>query len=571
MGREGCVGGDGREGGGEVTTAIPWPSTQQEYERWRDYSKIRGGVKGVLGPPKVLAQYQTDPLGFFEDILGIKKHTIQWSLNPGYEGITWDGTPDPLKAVCDALLEWQDVGVESGTGTGKSFLGALIVYWFCGCFPKSRVFTFANKEDQLRLYIWAEMADLWPRFKRHFPNAEMTDLRLRMDGTDKWGAWGYAVGKVAGAPVNPKAAGMHAKYMMLIYEEMQGAARQVVEAGENTVTAPYNVRVGFGNPDSQNDMLHEFCTLTTTAHVRASAYDHPNIRLKNPHFIEGAVSQQSIDRRIAKYGTVTHPLVQSRVRGVSPEQAHNALVHRSWLIRSAALKDDPKYRSGKPSLGSDVANSLDGDKAAIARGVGAWCFEVESFQCPDSNEHGRNIVKEMEEGGLEADNVGVDPGGVGAGTYNELKRAGYHPPYLNFSLTPFTEFDWQTFVEDELHVRDRTKFRIFRDQLAWRGREDIRLCNVVVPEDQELWEELTTVTYEDKNGVVHLQPGPKIIEQLGRSPDKMWAFFLWNWVRDRSVDFDPPEPEIPDDPTYDAHYHQVIEAKQGRTKNARGF
>ena len=54
-------------------------------------------------------------------------------MKDGYDGNEWDGSVDPLSEVLEALARGEDVGVESGTGTGKTFLGAAIVLWFLAC------------------------------------------------------------------------------------------------------------------------------------------------------------------------------------------------------------------------------------------------------------------------------------------------------------------------------------------------------------------------------------------------------------------------------------------------------
>ena len=333
--------------------------------------------------------YQQDPVGWMRDVLGIPEHTIRWSLNAGYEKHRWDGTPDPLVKMLESLADWKDVGVESGTGTGKSFTAAAgAVLWFLACWQGSRVFTFAPKEDQLRLFIWSEIAKVWAKFQAHFPDAELSDLRIRMDGTDNWGAWGYAVGVRADEEVATKAAGMHAEHMLIVYEEMPGIPKPVIAAGENTCTAPHNLRLGLGNPDNQLDALHEHCTAPGVVHVIASALDHPNVVTGDASIVPGAVSTVSIERRKAQYGEAS-PLYNSRVRGISPTEATDSLIRLEWLERAVknyeSWKDNPKIAFGPPAKGVDVANSENGDEAAIADYGGPILESVRSFPCPDAN------------------------------------------------------------------------------------------------------------------------------------------------------------------------------------------
>jgi hypothetical protein len=112
------------------------------------------------------AYYQNNPLDYIADRFGIKKETIDWSLLNEYATHNWDGTPNPLKQILDYLVSERRIGVESGTGTGKTFLGALIVFWFLENFENSIVVTTAPKEDQLTLHIWKEIGKLFDKFGR---------------------------------------------------------------------------------------------------------------------------------------------------------------------------------------------------------------------------------------------------------------------------------------------------------------------------------------------------------------------------------------------------------------------
>ena len=75
--------------------------------------------------------------------LNRRESTLKWSLNPALIDHAWDGDVDPLSSVLEALAALKSVGVESGTGTGKTFLGACIVLWFLACFEDSIVVTAA--------------------------------------------------------------------------------------------------------------------------------------------------------------------------------------------------------------------------------------------------------------------------------------------------------------------------------------------------------------------------------------------------------------------------------------------
>ena len=112
-----------------------------------------------------------------------------------------------------------------------------------------------------------------------------------------------------------------------------------------------------------------------------SAYDHPNVVTGEPNVVPGAVSQASIDRRREDMGGDDSPLFQSRVRGISPSEATDALIKLEWCFRARDCPQDRRSAlslTGPAAIGVDVANSLLGDKGAIARGQGAVLLEVPS-------------------------------------------------------------------------------------------------------------------------------------------------------------------------------------------------
>lgn len=523
-------------------------------------------VAGAITPH---VAYQTDPIGWASDKMGIPEHTLRWSLNQGYANHQWDGDVDPLAQLFDAVAQWHDVGLESGTGTGKSFGVAVLILWFEACFENALAFTFAPKEDQLRLYIWKNIGELWPRFQRLFPTATLTDLCIRMRGgiDNSWAAHGYAVGIKADETVATKAAGMHAQDMLLVYEEMPGIPAQVVEAGKNTCTAPHNLRVGIGNPNHQLDTLHRFCQESGVVPLRVSALDHPNVVTGNANLIPGAVAQKSIDKRRADYGEQS-PVFQSRVRGVSPEQASDSLIRLEWLKAAAKRYELRKLAGTVPTRvtgkGVDVSNSEHGDGAAIVDFADNVFIRVECFPCPDCNALGRQVAKEMdakswasdEDTSLSALRVAVDATGVGAGTVNELRRLGKIVRAIHFGQKPMRMVEKAPDGKAVEWSPDVNMFENWRAQAYWQAREDLRLGVVDGPENMELWQELIAPTFDDTSKVVKLEPKDDIKARLGRSPDRADAWVLANWVRARAVKVTALEPREGQSLGYDYKNHR---------------
>lgn len=490
--------------------------------------------------------FRTDPVGWAVKHLNIREDSLRWSMDPAYLEHVWDGDRDPIVKLYAAVAHGQDAGIESGTGIGKSFGVAVLILWFLSCWENARVFTFAPKEDQLRLYIWMELDRLWPTFQLCWPNAIKNDLTIRMRGAqdDSWGARGVAVGVAVGEQVSTKASGMHAQHMLLVYEEMQLIPQPVIEAGKNACTAPHNLKIGVGNPNHQLDSLHKFCILPTTTHVRASALDHPNVVTEDEERIPGAVSRTKVQQRLSEYGP-DDPIYQSRVRGISPAQASNALIQFAWLQQSA-LRYDARVvlqQTDGPMTGKgvDVANSQHGDEAAICDFQGNLCGLVRAFPCPDSNALGRQVKLEMQSALLPPNRVGIDGIGVGAGTVNELRRLGQSVMDLQAGGKAMKMIEKQPDGTTKEWTADVNKFRNLRAQMYWQAREDLRLGHIDVKKDEELWQELVEPTYVDEP-VVTVEPKDEIKDRLGRSPNKADAFVMANWVRLRTIPVPPKTP-----------------------------
>ncbi|MAT59849.1 MAG: hypothetical protein CMF23_17885 [Ignavibacteriae bacterium] len=465
--------------------------------------------------------YRTHPLDYFHERLGINKETIDWSLIPEYEFHDWDGTPNPLMAILNALVENKWVGVESATGCSKTFIAACITFWFLECFENSIVITTAPKQDQLEKNMWKEISRLFPKFGKGY--LDTLTLRMKKDDSGKksyeWAAFGFVSGTSSDKETEDKAQGFHAEHMLIILEETPGIPKSIINSFKLTSQAPHNLILALGNPNHHLDQLHKFCQLGRVEHIRISGLDYPNIVLDNPSFIPGGKSRQGIQDIIDEVGSEDHPFYLSRVRGISPGQSKDSLINLKWCD-DAVNRDRKEFMKGEPALGVDVANSEAGDKAAIAEGLGSVLLGVEDFYCPDSNQLGkRDVYEKMKEKKVKADRVGVDGVGVGAGTVNALKELGIKVQNIIGGEKPIkikeTEFT----------------FNNLRSQMYWQMREDLKNGEICLPNDPDLISDLCAPTWKINDKVIIVEGKPEIRKRLGRSPNKGDAAVYWNWVR----------------------------------------
>lgn len=287
-----------------------------------------------------LRYYQKNPLAWMRDKLGIRPETVKWDLFPQYKNHQWDRkdpslvTPNPLYRALKALVQHKDVGIESCTGAGKSYLAAAIALWFVDVHrkivdengkvidPGGMVVTVATKEKQLEAVLWKEIGKFEEIFTEMNPTAEFQHLKVRMDADsadkESWGIFGKTAQVGADEETAQGLKGIHAPHMLFILDEVPGIHPAILESIENTCTGNHNLRLMLGNPTSQNDSLHKFCTHPDVEHIRASAYDHPNVVLGREE-VPGAVTQKSIDRRLNRYGDPEHYQILSHVHGIAPE------------------------------------------------------------------------------------------------------------------------------------------------------------------------------------------------------------------------------------------------------------
>ena len=313
-------------------------------------------------------KYQLDPLSWIEEVLGIKKETIKWSLNPGYEDTSkpryideeltlenwWDGTPDPIEKIFISLANWKNVAVESSTGTGKSFAAALAILWFLDVFPDCQVRVFAPTKPHIQKNLWKNVRIFEDKFLEIRPEAEFLSLSIRIGkGNENWQANGMVAAVGASETVSSKAAGVHAEHMLFVFDETQGIDPAILAAVENTCTSPHNLILALGNPSGESDELHRLFTKNTFESIRVSSYDHPNLvmndREKDWRFhkmlIPGAVSWKSIFERRELYGIEPeyyneHPIFKSHVRGICPTGGVYSLFNENILTSVSLWFDE---------------------------------------------------------------------------------------------------------------------------------------------------------------------------------------------------------------------------------------
>lgn len=498
--------------------------------------------------------YKTRPDLWLVERFGEPETLLRWTKwnESAYQDHEWDGTKNPFYEVFKAVASGNWVGVESATGTGKTFILPRLIYWYLDVFENSLVVTTAPKQSQLKSVLWGEINACFPKFKRIRPQAEIFDLRIQVLGNDdkentNYVAIGEVAGVKAGEEANVKMAGKHRERMLFVIDEMAGIPLSILNTIINTCSDPFkNQIVGVGNPDSETDTLHEFAQKEHVKHIVISAYDHPNIVFKKNNLsapIAGAVTQESIDLRVKEYGELSN-LVQSRVRGKSPKQSNESLIKLEWIEACVNTNHEPLHIWN--AIGVDVANSTTGDKAAVCYGKANNLMELKEFQCPNANHLAYNLIYDNSK--LIAKNyhnynipkitdyevvqqcIGIDSVGVGAGTVNAFYDSGFH------NVVSLSGGALKTAIPTDFEGKPIFEFAGLRDMMYFFLAQDLlnKQLNIKLNDQQlikSLIKELLSIRYANSTGVIKIESKDNIKKRIGHSPNLADAVAYWNFVR----------------------------------------
>ena len=90
----------------------------------------------------------------------------------------------------------------------------------------------------------------------------------------------------------------------------------------------------------------------------------------------------------------TLAICKTRTRGISPAQAAEAMILREWCEHAAQRYEIDAFRqmhNRARAKGVDVAQSENGDRAAIADFEGACLLRVRAFPCPNATDLGTQV------------------------------------------------------------------------------------------------------------------------------------------------------------------------------------
>ena len=322
------------------------------------------------------------------------------------------GGPDPvqtgvLTAIRDARAAGDDalrLAVASGHGIGKTALVAWLILWYMSTRVKCAGVVTANTRDQLTSKTWRELA-LWHRRAVHSAWFRWTATRFyQVDRPDTW-----FFSAIPWSANRPEAfAGLHARDVMIIYDEASAIDDAIWEVSEGAMTTPGAMWCVFGNPTRNSGRFrqcfgrHRHRWITRQIDSRRSRF----------------ASQTQIARWIEDYGEDSD-FVRVRVRGVFPRAGSGQLIG-SDVVEAARARQ--VRGSGPRILGVDVARFGDDRTAMVLRDGDSleWIMRYRDLDLMQTAARVADFINEYTPHAVMVDGVGV-----GGGVVDRLRQMGF--------------------------------------------------------------------------------------------------------------------------------------------------
>lgn len=350
-------------------------------------------------------EYCNDPAGFCGDILGV----ALWGEQ---------------KRIAESVRDNPRTTVSACYGSGKTFLAACLVLWWCYTRRPALVVTTAPTGRQVKKLLWREIRKLWRKAKRRLPgNCLTTELRVAEDV--------IALGFSSDRPNS--VAGLHeAENVLFIEDEAAGMPLEVVEGFDGITATEGSRHLKIGNPICKDgpfwDSHNKPGEVERWTQFSISALDTPNVAAGYT-VVPGLVSREWVDDKRRKWRE-TSPMWWMKVLGRFWQDATDKVVPQAWVVESLkrfqALPPDEQPAKIK-RLAVDVAGGGQ-DETTIYRRLDRRVKHLESLQEPDLMKQARKVVELATREGVEE--IFIDATGLGQGLGNrvcELQDSGAIP------------------------------------------------------------------------------------------------------------------------------------------------
>ncbi len=487
--------------------------------------------------PDDFAKYKNDPVGFCTDVLGVNLTEDQQAIIRGLPG---------------------RVKVNSGHGTGKSFLAACAVLWWFYTRNPSIVVTTAPSKHHVETVLWAEVRLLAMRAIRPLPMQFLPKAAKIWDHPDHW-AEGVTSSSGEGFQ------GRHRPSQLFIFDEDE-RIEAIYWHVTGTMYSPNSDHgwLAIGNPITTSSQSYlEDIALSPDGSPKwkmftLSALNHPNIKAQLqglPPPIPDAVTVDQVDQWVTDWTTKIDnagdvqegdvewppgkgfwyrpgPSFKARVLGIRPSEGVDTVFSESiwnkmntpkwnhedcWFrgfgitigLDTAAYGDDFTafhVRSGPLSLYHEARNGWGPDR--VATRLKELCREY-----ADKYNSWASLPDRPKMTPIDVNVIIEFDGGLGIGVHSHRGEFLKWTGVTMGSASPMLDFKG-----DKIYENLRSQMWCEAAKKGMGGMIDVSRLTPEVK--QRLRLQLTTPYYENKpSGAKMVESKKDIKKRLGRSPD----------------------------------------------------
>lgn len=467
----------------------------------------RAQMFAKLAAPPINSAWKRDPKLWARERAGIE---------------LWSKQAEILESVRDN----QRTAVASCHEIGKSFSAAVTVAWWLDTHLPGEAFvvTTAPTAPQVKAILWREINRIH----------EKAGLKGRTNMTE-WliGNELVAFGRKPSDYNDSAFQGIHARYVLVVYDEACGIPVQLFNAGSSIAANEFSRQLAIGNPD---DPTSEFANMCKPG----SGWETMHIGYADtPNFTGEPVSQLVADSLIhpswvedrRNYWGEESALFQSKCMGKFPTVGDPwQIIPIGWANQCRFLE----FPTGKKPVEAGIDVGGGNDRTVIAIREGSKLKSIKWFVNSDPMQSVALVAQHLQENGVTS--AKIDTVGIGWGVYGRLRElsrknnpqgGGTH----DADVIPINVANVPTAGNEE-------RFLNLRAEMWWDvGRENCRLARwdfSAIPKNiqDDLVHELTVPKYEimDSKHKIKVEPKDKIRERLkGASPDLAEAVLL-AWV-----------------------------------------
>lgn len=440
---------------------------------------------------ELLDESYDDPPFFFENVLKVKPRRWQDLV---------------LCAIRDRRQAGEmhtKVHVRAAHFSGKGWLAAGCVLWWQATRPNARTLTTAPTWKGVEDYLWTEIRQLYTRSFLFAPVrvGRMLNTEWKCGGDDdKYAHW-FASGASSDHPENME--GQHSPTAACrVVDEAKAVGDGVFTATEGLLAAPESFDFWISTPGSRVGKFYSRDLKAGPELIRKVVTIEDLIA----DGVEGATEWKA--DAIKEFGSEENFEYLSRAMAQYVDDAEGALFPFSWIER--AMYDDLErsarglpvwHISGKPTLGFDVAGSVDGDENATApaRGPDAG-RRYEVGPLTHWHQHDTMVSKDRviaQAKDTKARCIRADVQGLGKGVIDALRRE------IRESVNPKLQF-WVEDYRSADQAEDPERFLNKKAENAWSVRMMLEQDRVRLPNDPKLREQMAAMKYEVRNGKIRV-------------------------------------------------------------------